>query len=340
LSFFPTILAGPITPFREMEPQLQLPANRRTCLEEGATRFIVGLAKKVLIADTLAKTAGAVFAIPGPDLTFPVSWLGIGAYTLQIYFDFSGYTDMAVGLGLIMGFRFMENFYYPYAAISVRDFWTRWHKSLTRWLRDYVFLPLAYKISRAIKGDRWLGVKAESWCYSIAATATMLICGFWHGASWTFVAWGGYHGGALLLERFVWGRRLKKVWRPIQHLYALILIMAGWVLFRSSSFAQAVSFFKAMAGLNRGLPRIYAPALYLDPEQAIALAVGILAGIPLVPSLGRRLRLWRERRPMRHFPAVETAAALGRLLLLAALFILSAMYLAQQTFQPFLYFRF
>jgi len=234
----------------------------------------------------------------------------------------------------------MENFNYPYAATSVRDFWTRWHKSLTRWLRDYVFLPLAYKTSRAIKRDRWLGLKAESWCYSIATTTTMLICGFWHGASWTFVAWGGYHAGALLLERFVWGRRLKRAWRPIRHLYALILITVGWVLFRSSGFDQAVSFLKAMAGLNHGLSRIYAPGLFLDPEQVLALALGILTSMPLVPALGRRLRRWREKRPKGSFPVAETAAAVGRMLLLTVLFILSAMYLAQETFQPFLYFRF
>jgi alginate O-acetyltransferase complex protein AlgI len=340
ISFFPTILAGPISPYREMEPQLRSSAKRRSSLEEGATRFIVGLAKKVLIADTLAKTAGAVFAIPARDLTFSLSWLGIAAYTLQIYFDFSGYTDMAVGLGRILGFRFMENFNYPYAATSIRDFWTRWHKSLTRWLRDYVFLPLAYKMSRAVKRDRWLGIKAESWSYSVAMSATMLVCGFWHGASWTFVAWGGYHALAILLERFVWGRRLRKAWRPVRHLYALVLIMAGWVLFRSATFDQAVSYLEAMAGLNHGLARIYSAGLFINPEQIVALAAGILASTPLFSALGKRLRSLRERRPGRGFAPVEAAAAAFRLLLLAALFILSGMYLAQETFQPFLYFRF
>jgi len=340
VSFFPTIMAGPITPFREMEPQLQSPSGRQFSFDEGVRRFIIGLGKKVLLADTLAKTAGAIFDIPGRDLTFAVSWLGISAYTLQIYFDFSGYTDMAVGLGRLLGFRFMENFRYPYASTSVHDFWTRWHKSLTRWLRDYVYLPLAYRISRAIKSDRWLGFKADSVIYCTATSLTMLICGFWHGASWTFIIWGGYHAGALLLERFVWGKRLKRAWRPARHLYAVLLIAVGWVLFRSTNLGQALSFLKAMAGLNHGNPRLYVPALYLDPEKLAALAVGILASTPLVPALAKQWGRWREKRKRLFSMILEKGLALAQFLFLVALFVLSSMYIANETFKPFIYFRF
>lgn len=340
VSFFPTILAGPITPFCELAPQLQADDSRSRRIHSGAQRFIIGLGKKVLLADLLARVANPVFSIPAEELTMPLAWLGLFAYSLQIYFDFSGYSDMAVGLGQILGFRFMENFNYPYAATSIMDFWTRWHKSLTRWLRDYLFLPLAYQVLKRIRREKWLGIRAESWSYGSAMFFTMVLCGFWHGASWTFILWGGYHGMLILLERFVWGKRLKK--RPVivRRFYTLGLVIFGWLLFRSANLEQAFSFLQAMGGFN-GLHSVtYYPALYFSNDTISAFLVALIGIFPLVPMSGRvlaDLKAWGGKQWQR---MISTAASFLQLLLLIAVLVFAFLYIANETYQPFIYFRF
>ena len=340
VSFFPTILSGPITPFRELGPQLQDAGSRSQRIHSGVQRFIIGLGKKVLLADILARVANPVFAIPAGELTLPLSWIGLIAYSLQIYFDFSGYTDMAVGLGQILGFRFLENFNYPYAATSIMDFWTRWHQSLTRWLRDYLFLPLAYLVLKNISQEKWLGIKAESWSYGSGMLVTMVLCGFWHGASWTFILWGGYHGGFILLERFAWGKRLKKSPLLIRRCYTLCLVTFGWLLFRSASLERALSFLKAMFGFNGLYSSTYYPTLYVANDTLIAFLIAAIGVFPLAPMLGQVLANWREQGGKGWRWMISAAAPVFQLLLLTAVLIVAFLYIANETYQPFIYFRF
>ncbi|MGD0783059.1 MAG: MBOAT family O-acyltransferase, partial [Candidatus Aminicenantales bacterium] len=211
LSFFPKMTTGPITPYRTLAPALA--ESRRMDSADfaaGARRFVLGLAKKQLIADPMAATANSIFAVPASGLTAGLAWLGLIAYTLQIYFDFSSYTDMALGLGRMLGLRLPENFNYPYSSKSIQEFWKRWHMSLSQWLQYYLFLPIAYAVSRRIKGDRFLRVRADYWAYGCGAMVTFLLCGLWHGASWTFIAWGAYHGLFLVVEQAGLGKLLKK----------------------------------------------------------------------------------------------------------------------------------
>lgn len=340
IAFFPTVLAGPINRYSRLRTQM---SERRATPEgraEGVRRFILGLAKKVLLADTLGRTVDALFAVPGADLTAPLAWLGAAAYTLQIYLDFSGYSDMAIGLGRMFGFTFMENFSHPYSARSIKEFWDRWHISLSSWLRDFVFLPLAYAVSRRIPGDRWLGIRADGWCYYPAMLLTMLLCGLWHGAAWTFVAWGLWHGAFLMLERLALRRLLRRLWPPLRGAYVLLVASFGWVLFRAANFSQTAAFWRAMTGLGRGDGRIYHAGLYVNGPVIAALAVGALASFPFLPALraawegacsrsGGAARLWLQ--------ACRQALQLA---FLASLLLASILAMAAATFNPFIYFRF
>lgn len=340
ISFFPTVLAGPINRYSRLRLQL---AERETTPEElaaGISRFIVGLGKKVLLADTLARTADRIFAVPASGLTAALAWLGAFCYLLQIYLDFSGYSDMAIGLGRMFGFRFMENFNYPYVSRSITEFWSRWHISLSTWLRDFIFLPLAYSVSRRVRADRWLGIRAESWSYYPAMFVTMFLCGLWHGAAWTFVAWGVYLGLFIMLERLALKKFLKRLWPPLQVAYALLAAGFGWVLFRSRDFSQAAAFWKSMLGSAAGDGREFPVALYLDRRLVFFLAVGLLAAFPVFPAL---------RAGFTRLSAGERGARRGWLLaggrLLTAVFLVavllaSAMAMAAVTFNPFIYFRF
>ena len=340
ISFFPTVLAGPINRYSRLGRQL---AERETTPEElasGIGRFIIGLGKKVLLADTLARTADRIFAVPAAGLTPALAWLGALCFLLQIYLDFSGYSDMAIGLGRMFGFRFMENFNYPYISRSITEFWSRWHISLSTWLRDFIFLPLAYSVSRRVKSDRWLGIRAESWCYYPVMFVTMLLCGLWHGAAWTFIAWGVYLGLFIMLERLALKKILKRLWPPLQVAYALLAAGFGWVLFRSRDFAQAAAFWRSMLVSPAGDGREFPAALYLDRRLVFFLAVGLLAVFPVFPSLRAGFaKLAAGARGARR----GWLLAGGRLLtvvFLAAVLLASAMAMAAVTFNPFIYFRF
>jgi len=307
-------------------------------LASGIRRFIIGLGKKVLLADTLAKTADQIFAVPGSGLTSGLSWLGAICYTMQIFLDFSGYTDMAIGLGRMFGFTFMENFNYPYLARSIRDFWTRWHISLSSWLRDFVFLPLAYAISRRIPSARLLGMRAESWSYYPAMLLTMLLCGLWHGPAWTFVAWGAYHGAFIMLERFALARRLKRLWPPLQNGYSLLVITCGWVLFRAVDFSHAAAYWRAMFGFGRG--RGYFPTAYLDNKSLFFLLAGLMVSFPVLPVFKRGLEKITGRADGFLRPWLQSATLLLTHVFLLIVLLASAMEMAMASFNPFIYFRF
>jgi alginate O-acetyltransferase complex protein AlgI len=288
----------------------------------------------------LAKTADQIFAIPVSDLTAALTWLGAVGYTLQIFLDFSGYSDMAIGLGQMFGFQFMENFNYPYISRSIKDFWNRWHISLSSWLRDFIFLPLAYAISRRITSDRLLGIRAESWSYYPAMILTMLLCGLWHGPAWTFILWGVYHGIFIMLERYALAKPLKRLWRPLQNGYSLLVISCGWVLFRAVNLGQAAGYWRAMFGFGRGDSQEYYPAFYLDNKTLFFLLAGLLVAFPVLPVFKSRYeKIWAKansfsRRWLQAGYVVLTDA------FIVMVFLASAMELTIATYNPFIYFRF
>ncbi|NSW52139.1 MAG: MBOAT family protein [Anaerolineae bacterium] len=235
LVMFPRLTQGPIASFKEIRPGLLGAKVRYADQVEGARRFILGLAKKVLIADLLAVPAERIFGADMAALGATVAWLGLIAYSLQIYFDFSGYTDMAIGLGKILGFNLPENFNYPYTAVSITDFWRRWHMTLTGWFRNYVFIPLEF----ARKRVKILRQQTD-------ILVVFLLTGLWHGASWNFVAWGLYFGLILALEVSGWGKVLKRLPPLLQHAYTLGLVVLGWSLFRFESFDGFLQYWQVL----------------------------------------------------------------------------------------------
>ncbi len=282
---------------------------------EGARRFIFGLAKKVLIADVLAGPADSIFALSagGEGLGPALAWVGCLAYTLQIYFDFSGYSDMAIGIGLMLGFRLPENFLHPYASGSVTEFWRRWHISLSTWFRDYLYVPLG--------GNRRGPLRTY-----LNLTAVFLLCGLWHGAAWTFLLWGAYHGGLLVIERLGGARALERAPRAARVAATLALVSVGWVPFRAESLGAAGDMLRAMFGRTGAL--VHPIALHVDPRELWTFALGALLAFPVVPALRRRV----STRP--------ALAELGASTWALALLLLAIVAISGQTHSPFLYFRF
>jgi alginate O-acetyltransferase complex protein AlgI len=327
LLLFPQLIAGPIIRYRDIADQL---ARRVVTMEDfayGVRRFVIGLAKKVLVANIVAGPADKVFAMPLPQLSAAHAWLGVVCYTLQIYFDFSGYSDMAIGLGRMFGFRFPENFRWPYIASSVQDFWRRWHISLSTWFRDYLYIPLGGNRVSTAKQYRNL-------------VTVFFLCGLWHGASWNFVIWGLWHGAFLVAERIRYSIR-KSIRNPQSaarnlhwpiwgHLYTMIVVMIGWVFFRAETLTGAVAFLKALAGQSPAEPTMYTVGWYLTPELWLALIAGVIGSAPWVPALARRIAEPRE----------TAGVALLNTAVITALLVLSVMHVAARTYNPFIYFRF
>ena len=312
---FPHLIAGPIVRYRDIADQL---AKRRISGEQfalGVKRFILGLAKKMLFANTLAEIADQIFKLPADQLTLGAAWLGIVCYTLQIYFDFSGYSDMAIGLGKMFGFDFLENFRYPYMATSITDFWRRWHISLSSWFRDYLYIPLG--------GNR--GSRLRTYTNLMIV---FLLCGLWHGASWTFIVWGAFHGLFLIVERLGLNSALDRAWRPLQHFYVLVAVMVGWVFFRVETIAHGFTYLSAMSGMTSG---IYLASDFWTLELAWVLPFAILAATPVRP--------WIEAQ-LTKLPQLEGVGSLVETLGLGVLFFVSTVMLAAGTYSPFIYFRF
>lgn len=340
ITFFPTVLAGPINRYSRLKQQMTERQATPEMLAAGIRRFIIGLGKKALLADTLAKTADQIFVIPASGLTAGLSWLGAVCYTLQIFLDFSGYSDMAIGLGRMFGFQFMENFNYPYISRSIKDFWNRWHISLSSWLRDFVFLPLAYAVSRRITSARLLGIRAESWSYYPAMFLTMLLCGLWHGAAWTFIAWGVYHGTFIMLERYVLAKTLNRLWQPLQNIYSLLIISCGWVLFRATDLGQVVGYWQAMFGFGRGSGQAYYLNFYLDRKSLFVLTVAILVSTPLAAWAKSCCQKTIAAASVQLRPWLAASFQIASTILLLSILLASSMVLALATYNPFIYFRF
>jgi alginate O-acetyltransferase complex protein AlgI len=316
LFLFPQLIAGPIIRYREIAGQLARRVVTGEGFAAGAFRFTVGLAKKVVIANNVAIAADGIFGMPVAQLTAAHAWIGAICYTLQIYFDFSGYSDMAIGLGAMFGFRFPENFNYPYVAASVQEFWRRWHMSLSRWFRDYLYIPLGG--NRVSAGRTYVNL-----------VAVFFLCGLWHGANWTFVIWGLYHGVFLVLERLVPGLTREGTTsgaRALRHMYALLTVVVGWVFFRADTFPHAAGFLAAMAGFGAAAPTPFGPTWYLDPQTVLAILLGVAGSTPSVAALARRLD--------------ETPVTIGRPAVLVLLLVVCSLFIAARSYNPFIYFRF
>jgi alginate O-acetyltransferase complex protein AlgI len=322
LLVFPQLIAGPIVRYRQIAAQLTARVTTLDDFAAGVRRFIVGLGKKMLIANTLAAPADQIFGLPADQITTAHAWLAVTCYTLQIYFDFSGYSDMAIGLGRMFGFRFPENFNYPYIASSVQDFWRRWHMSLSAWFRDYVYIPLG-------------GNRASTGRVYFNLVLVFFLCGLWHGANWTFVVWGLFHGAFLVFERLGLLDALARLPALLRHAYVLLVVMVAWVFFRADSIGGAATMLQALVGFGGAAPSPYTPIWYLTPQVALALAAGIAGSGPLLPWLaGLRERATTEA-PRAAF-AWETASTLA----LMAVFAGAIIQLAAGTYNPFIYFRF
>lgn len=312
---FPKLLVGLIVRYRTLAEALPAPQLDPIQIAEGIRRFLRGFAKKILIADVLAATVNAVFDVPvGAHPPF-IGWLALIGFAFQIYFDFSGYTDMAIGLAAMMGFRFIENFNYPYIAQSIGDFWRRWHISLSSWFRDYVFYPLE---------RRRLPVIGQS----LNILIVFLLTGLWHGVTINFIVWGLLHGFFIVLEGAFLNRWLQRTWRPIRHVYALAAILLTWLIFRSPELAYAFDFLKSLFGqvqLQIPLPFLATtPLPFIEPSFILAFTAGILLSLPLGSALQVRIE--------KSFPLTVA----GDLLLLA-LFVLSLGMMASSKFLPGIY---
>ena len=318
---FPQLIAGPIIRYRQIAGQLE---SRRVTFDDvdaGVGRFTAGLTKKLLVANPVGAIADQVFAIPASQLSMGTAWLGVVAYTLQIYFDFSGYSDMAIGLARLFGFHFPENFAYPYAATSMQDFWRRWHISLSSWFRDYVYIPLG-------------GSRDGSWATVRNLWIVFLLTGIWHGASWNFVAWGMWHGLFLWIERLDRFRRtaaISPAWT--RRAYVLLVVMMGWVFFRAPTLGAAFEMLRSLLGGTPEAAYTLPPATYLSvPMLGLIVVAGCLA-FPIWP----RMRTSFE-------PTAGGAGALGvglaRAALVGAAMVLALATMAVEQHNPFIYFRF
>jgi len=317
VAMFPQLIAGPIVRFQTIRAQLRERRESWDRFYGGIVRIGWGLAKKVLIAETCGRFADTVFGLAPAVLDTKTAWLGAVAYTLQIYFDFSAYSDMAIGLGLLFGFVLPENFNRPYSAVSITDFWRRWHISLSRWFRDYLYIPLG--------GNRRGAVRA---CLNMAVV--FVLCGLWHGANWTFLAWGIFHGLFLIIERVSGLRRIPDHrWVISRRMATLIIVMVGWVLFRAADFGQAAGFLSAMFAW-RDFPLAYDLSLRLNPwDLGILLSAAVVFLLPRDFSGARWVVAGEHPRP--------TAAAV---LLLLIVVPLCGFLIISSPAAPFIYFRF
>jgi alginate O-acetyltransferase complex protein AlgI len=341
VSLFPKVVAGPIVRYRDLTGQLGRRGIDLLQTATGVRRFVLGLAKKVLIANEVGLVADEIFSLPVAALSPWLAWVGALCFTIQIYYDFSGYSDMAIGLGKLFGFEFPENFNYPYVARSIREFWQKWHISLSSWFRDYLFQPLAYAVSRRIESDRLLGIRAEMWAYAVGMLITMLLCGAWHGVGWTFVLWGLWHGLFMVLENSRPGKRLlKKAGSAARYVLTQTVVIVGWVLFRSGGLEQAGSYLAVMAGFTSEAPAIADKATgadYLSRNLIFVLVLGCTFALPVMQVLGRWKKDVLTRIPVARVGLADFALGLGQVVVLCALLVLCAMSLAGGTYNPFIY---
>lgn len=315
VTMFPQLIAGPIVQYADVDEQLASREVSRTKFGEGSMYFIRGLAKKVLLANTSGMIFTEVSGLAKGNIAVMTAWLGAFAYMFQIYFDFSGYSDMAIGLGKMFGFEFNMNFNYPYVSKSITEFWRRWHISLSSWFRDYVYIPLGGNRVSKIKHIRNLLI-------------VWFLTGLWHGAAWNFVAWGLYYGVLLIIEKYLLSPVLDRLPDVVRHIYSIVLVVIGWVLFFSSSFGQAADYIRVMfgAGAHGFADR---ESMYLLTSNLILWLILIFGSTPLV-----HFRYEHMLRTKKWNTTIINSVVY------VALFIVCIAYLVTETYNPFLYFRF
>lgn len=312
ICLFPQLLAGPIARYSGMEQQLTNRKHSLSLFRSGVERFIIGLAKKIILAGNLAKIADSIFNIKGAAFDTLSAWIGIICYSMQIYLDFSGYSDMAIGLGRMFGFETEENFNYPYISKSVSEFWRRWHISLGSFFRDYVYIPLGGSRSTPLKNYRNLFV-------------VWLLTGLWHGASWSFILWGVYFGLFIALERAALMERLKKAPAFLQNIYLLVVVLIGWIFFRSENISYAFLYFRRLMGA--GVPTNMVNPLLILHDNWLLIIISAISCTPLFKKAASHIS------GSRTVPVFE---GLG----LALLYIVCIMYLGNSSYNPFIYFKF
>ena len=334
IALFPQLIAGPIVRYADIAAEI---VTRRIDLNRfayGVRRFIIGMAKKMILANPMGEVADTIFGLSPGEWTSPLCWLGIACYTLQIYFDFSGYSDMAIGLGRMLGFTFKENFRYPYTAASIREFWRRWHISLSSWFRDYLYIPLGGSHVSPLRTifNLWF---------------VFLLCGLWHGPSWNFVIWGGLHGCFLSLERTRFEQVRRWLWRPLRHVYTLLVVMGAWVFFRLETLPEAMTFIGVLVGIGAGQAPPNITLTLFTIEHWLVFVVAVL-GCVSWQAVGEWFSVHAKRlggrfgqQPRLQIPGwVVAGGQLLNVVALISIMILSIMYIAVGTYNPFIYFRF
>lgn len=318
ISFFPQLIAGPIVKYHEVQKEIE---NRNESLNNiylGLFRFSIGLGKKVLIANTLGEVVDKIFMLDIINtIDYKIAWIGAICYSLQLYFDFSGYSDMAIGLGKVFGFKFLENFNYPYVSKSITEFWRRWHISLGTWFKEYLYIPLG--------GNRKSSIRTY-----INLFIVFLATGIWHGAKWTFVIWGLWHGIFIIIERKIKIEKYDKKFEIfIRHIYTLFIIITGWVLFRAENMSYGIKFLKIMFGISKNSKIPYSVMYFLDRKVILALLIGLIASVNIF-----KLNIDKY---------YESKSFMRNILLnmySIIILILSYMSILSSTYNPFIYFRF
>lgn len=318
VTMFPQLIAGPIVTYRTIDRQLRSRKETSEQFALGVHRFMTGLGKKVLLANNAGALWNTIQSMTYGELPVLTAWMGLASYTFQLYFDFSAYSDMAIGLGHMFGFRFLENFNYPYISKSITEFWRRWHISLGTWFRDYVYIPLGGNRAGTLRHIRNIFV-------------VWLLTGFWHGADWNFVIWGIYYGVLLLIEKFFLGKYLKKLPSVFQHIYCMFFVMIGWNLFVFDDMGRGLSFMRALFG-GYGQGFFNQETLYLLYNNMILLIILLVGSTQLPKKAGERL--------CRMLAGHDAAVIVVRNVFYAAIFLLSVAWLVDASFNPFLYFRF
>jgi alginate O-acetyltransferase complex protein AlgI len=324
--FFPKLISGPITRYKQFRDQLAALDPPVAEIAGGFRRVLIGVIKRILIASQLGIFANAVFDLPTPNVEPHIAWLALIAYSLQIYFDFSGYTDVALGLGRMIGITLPENFNYPYTAQSISDFWRRWHITLSTWFREYVFYPLERR-------------KLRFGGQQINLILVFLLTGLWHGPTWTFIAWGLLHGLAIAFESAGGARWMKNLWRPLRHLYALSIIILGWVFFRSSNLDFAFGFIGRLFGNRAGITPMpfsqTSPLPFVELSFVLITIVALIFSLPIASLWTNARKRFETANPLHILPL-----QLGEDLVVLGFFVLSVAAHVSGTFLPNIYAKF
>lgn len=323
---FPQLIAGPIVRYHDIAQQIISRVYSIPGFVYGVKRFVLGLGKKVLLANNMGIIADIAFDTPAHELNTGLAWIGLIAYSLQIYLDFSGYSDMAIGLGRMFGFSFLENFNYPYISRSIRDFWRRWHISLSSWFRDYLYIPLG-------------GNRATTWRTYTNLLIVFFVTGLWHGASWSFVIWGFIHGVFLIIERISHDQFPNSLWRPLQHVYTLIVVMMAWVFFRADNLGDAFAYYQALFGLESVAIDLVIFNRILANDFILYFALSILSASGALVWAGKHYDSFAAQIRHKQLFVSEFLIVLKHLGI-ATVLIMCAVYLITNTYNPFIYYRF